>query len=41
MKIVREISITGYEGKELVIGNIDRRWIAFGLKLGSATVGLS
>lgn len=32
IKIVRPLSITDYQNKELVIEDIDGRWLAFGMK---------
>lgn len=32
IKIVRPLNITDYQNKELVIEDIDGRWLAFGLK---------
>jgi extradiol dioxygenase family protein len=40
VKVVREVSITDYGNKELVIEDIDGRWVAFGLKIGFSPVGL-
>ena len=36
IKIVRKVSVTDYENKELVIEDVDRRWIAFGLKIATS-----
>ena len=32
VKIVRRLGVTDYHNRELVIEDIDGRWIAFGLK---------
>ncbi|MCH1627896.1 VOC family protein [Fredinandcohnia quinoae] len=34
VKIVRSLDHTDYNNKEFVIEDIDRRWIAFGIKVG-------
>lgn len=33
VKIIRNLGVTDYQNKELVIEDIDGRWIAFGLKI--------
>ncbi|BFH59974.1 VOC family protein [Paenibacillus azoreducens] len=34
VKIIRSLESTDYNNKEFVIEDIDRRWIAFGIKIG-------
>ncbi|WP_368505148.1 VOC family protein [Alkalihalophilus sp. As8PL] len=34
VKIVRSLTNTDYNNKEFVVEDIDRRWIAFGIKVG-------
>lgn len=34
VKIIRSLESTDYNNKEFVIEDIDRRWIAFGIKVG-------
>jgi catechol 2,3-dioxygenase-like lactoylglutathione lyase family enzyme len=34
VKIVRSLDNTDYNNKEFVVEDIDRRWIAFGIKVG-------
>ena len=35
LKIIKRVSITDYNNKELVLEDIDGRWLGFGMKLGT------
>ena len=35
LKIVKRVSVTDYNNKELVLEDIDGRWLGFGVKLGT------
>lgn len=35
LKVVKKISVTDYNNKELVLEDIDGRWLGFGIKLNT------